>query len=124
MARSGSLIGFVVLASAQALGAAAPPQPGGAGPGRAQHVTLDEALRAAEQSSPLIRRARAEREAVAAREVGASLVMPSNPIVVGGAGPGARGRPRTWLTSAACNISRTSNRPWRWAGSAGRGARW
>jgi cobalt-zinc-cadmium efflux system outer membrane protein len=94
MVRSGSLIPFVVLIAAPALGAGTPAAPtGGPVPVRAEHVTLNEALRAAEQASPLLRRARAEREAVAAREVGAALVMPSNPIVGGGAGPRREGPP-------------------------------
>lgn len=93
MVRSGSLIAFVVLIRAPALGAGAAAPAGVTAPARAEHVTLDEALRAAEQASPLVRRARAEREAVAAREVGASLVMPTNPIVVGGAGPRREGPP-------------------------------
>jgi len=94
MVRSGSLIPFVVLIAAPALGAGTPAAPtGGPAPVRAEHVTLNDALRAAEQASPLLRRARAEREAVAAREVGAALVMPSNPIVGGGAGPRREGPP-------------------------------
>ena len=44
-------------------------------------------LARAEASSPLLRRARAERQAVAAREVGAALLFPSNPAVSGAAGP-------------------------------------
>src|SRR5262249_11433638 len=44
-------------------------------------------LQLAEQASPLVRRAVAERAAVAARDVGASLLMPANPVLVGGAGP-------------------------------------
>jgi cobalt-zinc-cadmium efflux system outer membrane protein len=94
MVRFGSPIPFVVLIAAPVLGAGTPAAPtAGAAPARAEHVTLDEALRAAEQASPLLRRARAEREAVAAREVGASLVMPTNPIVGGGAGPRREGPP-------------------------------
>jgi cobalt-zinc-cadmium efflux system outer membrane protein len=57
--------------------AAVPPAP----------LTLEQALQRAEQTSPLVRRARAEREAIAAREVGASVLMPSNPIIGGGVGP-------------------------------------
>ena len=70
MVRSGSLIKFVVLGGAVLGGGAWPARAGAAAPGGAQHLTLDEALRAAEQISPLVRRARAEREAVASREVG------------------------------------------------------
>jgi outer membrane protein, heavy metal efflux system len=62
-----------------------------------QVLTLEDALARAEAASPLVRRARAERQAVAARDVGASVLLPSNPVVMGGAGPrreddiGARG---------------------------------
>jgi outer membrane protein, heavy metal efflux system len=95
MVRSGSdsLITVVVLATAVIGGGARSARAGGAAPAGATYLTLDEALRAAERSSPLIRRARAEREAVASREVGASLVMPSNPVVGGGAGPRREGPP-------------------------------
>jgi cobalt-zinc-cadmium efflux system outer membrane protein len=50
-------------------------------------VTLADALARAEAASPLVRRARAEREVVAARDVGASAILPSNPLVSGAAGP-------------------------------------
>jgi cobalt-zinc-cadmium efflux system outer membrane protein len=50
-------------------------------------LTLGEALARAEAASPLVRRARAEREAVAARDLGASLLFPSNPVVAGAIGP-------------------------------------
>jgi cobalt-zinc-cadmium efflux system outer membrane protein len=50
-------------------------------------LTLAEALVRAEAASPLVRRARAEREVVAARDVGASTLLPSNPVVGGTAGP-------------------------------------
>jgi cobalt-zinc-cadmium efflux system outer membrane protein len=50
-------------------------------------LTLDEALARAEAASPLLRRARVERQAVAARDVGASLLLPTNPVLSGGAGP-------------------------------------
>ena len=42
-------------------------------------LTLDDALARAETTSPLLRRARAERQAVAAREVGASHILPATP---------------------------------------------
>jgi cobalt-zinc-cadmium efflux system outer membrane protein len=58
-----------------------------------RHLTLDEALRLAEQTSPLIRRARAEREVVAARDVGASVWFPTNPVIGAGAGPRREGPP-------------------------------
>jgi cobalt-zinc-cadmium efflux system outer membrane protein len=50
-------------------------------------LTLDAALARAEAASPLVRRARAARDAALAREVGASLLFPSNPIVSGALGP-------------------------------------
>jgi cobalt-zinc-cadmium efflux system outer membrane protein len=54
-------------------------------------LTLEDALARAETTSPLLRRARAERKALAAREVGASHILPSNPVVAGGAGPRREG---------------------------------
>ncbi len=66
--------------------AAAPPVPE-APPRIGEALTLAEALARAEAASPLLRRARAERQAVAAREIGASLLLPSNPVVSGAAGP-------------------------------------
>jgi cobalt-zinc-cadmium efflux system outer membrane protein len=54
-------------------------------------LTLQDALARAEAASPLLRRARAERQAVAAREVGASLLLPANPLVMAGAGPRREG---------------------------------
>ena len=59
----------------------------GAAPPGKDVLTLEAALARAEESSPLVRRARAERQAVAAREVGASQLFPSNPVIAGGAGP-------------------------------------
>jgi cobalt-zinc-cadmium efflux system outer membrane protein len=50
-------------------------------------VSLDEALRLGELHSPLVRRARADKQVVAARDVGASLILTSNPVVSGVAGP-------------------------------------
>ncbi len=50
-------------------------------------ISLDEALRLGELHSPLVRRARADTRLVAAREVGASLILPTNPIVAAVAGP-------------------------------------
>ncbi len=72
--------------TAHATATAAPPG-GAAAPAGAARLTLEEALRATEAASPLLRRARAERDAVASREVGASVLMPSNPVIGGGAGP-------------------------------------
>jgi len=70
--------------------AAAPPVPETPAPvvaGAGEALTLAEALARAEAASPLLRRARADRQAVAAREVGAALLLPSNPVVSGAAGP-------------------------------------
>jgi len=53
----------------------------------AGHLSLEDALRSAEETSPLLRRARAERDQVAARDVGASVLLPSNPVIAAGAGP-------------------------------------
>jgi len=50
-------------------------------------VSLEQALTRAEAASGLVRRARAAREVVAARDVGASLLLPANPVVSGSAGP-------------------------------------
>ena len=63
-----------------------------------RHLALDEALRLAEQTSPLVRRARAEREVVASRDVGASVWFPSNPVIGGGAGPRREGPPSSVVT--------------------------
>src|SRR6187549_1721982 len=65
----------------------------GAAPPGKDVLTLEAALARAEESSPLIRRARAERQAVAAREVGASQLFPSNPVIAGGAGPRRESQP-------------------------------
>jgi len=84
-------------ADAAPAAAIAPASPPAVAAASAAALTLDQALSLAERASPLVRRARAERDAVAARDVGASLVMPANPVVAAGAGPrresdtGARG---------------------------------
>ena len=65
----------------------------GAAPPGKDVLTLEAALARAEESSPLVRRARAERQAVAAREVGASQLFPSNPVIAGGAGPRRENNP-------------------------------
>ena len=49
-------------------------------------LSLDEALTRAETASVIVRRARAERALVASRDVGASLLLPSNPVAAFGAG--------------------------------------
>ena len=83
----------VVLAAAPALARAAPfaaeaeksaappaPRPG-------VSLSLDEALARAEADNGLLRRARAERATVAARRVGAQLLLPANPVAAFSAGP-------------------------------------
>ena len=85
-----------VVAVAPSAQAADAPVPVAAASGR--HLTLDEALRLAEETSPLVRRARAERDVVAAREVGASLWFPTNPVISGGAGPRKEGPPSSVIT--------------------------
>ncbi|MEO8213869.1 MAG: TolC family protein, partial [Myxococcales bacterium] len=55
-------------------------------------LTLEDALRRAEGASALVRRARAERLAVEARDVGARLMFPANPVVAVGAGPRTESR--------------------------------
>ncbi len=57
------------------------------------HLSLEDALRFAEEASPLVRRARVERDAVAARDVGASILLPTNPVIAGGVGPRREGPP-------------------------------
>ena len=69
---------LLVVAPATALSAASP---------EATPLTLDQAVALAEQASGLVRRARAERQVVAARDVGASLLLPANPVLAGSAGP-------------------------------------
>lgn len=72
----------VVFASMLSASAAVPVAPTDAGV-----LTLDEAIARAEEASGLVRRTRAERDVVAARDVGASLLLPANPVVAGSAGP-------------------------------------
>jgi len=50
-------------------------------------LTLEAALERAEAQSPLLRRARVERQSVVARDVGASILLPSNPVISGAVGP-------------------------------------
>ena len=56
-------------------------------PTRARALSLDEALELAVSHSPLVKRARAERQPIAALEVAAALRLPANPLlsVAGGA---------------------------------------
>jgi cobalt-zinc-cadmium efflux system outer membrane protein len=66
----------------------APSAGGSAAAGQeATPISLEEALRLGEQHSPLVRRARAETTVVGARDVGASLILPSNPVAAVVAGP-------------------------------------
>ena len=83
LALAGGFVVFVRPAPARA----------GAAELRDGRLTLVEALRLAEETSPLVRRARAERDVVASREVGASVLMPSNPVVGAGVGPRREGPP-------------------------------
>jgi cobalt-zinc-cadmium efflux system outer membrane protein len=80
-----TVAGALAVTLAAAAAHAAAPDPTG------DLLGLDEALARAEAASPLVRRARAEREAIAAREVGAALRLPSNPLVAAGAGPRREG---------------------------------
>jgi cobalt-zinc-cadmium efflux system outer membrane protein len=50
-------------------------------------LDIEEAARRAADASPLVRRARAQREATAARRVDADILLPSNPVVAGSVGP-------------------------------------
>jgi outer membrane protein, heavy metal efflux system len=73
-------LGCGVIGLAMFAGGSAPPAPG------LTPLSLEEALRLGDLHSPLVRRARAESSVVAARDVGASLIFPSNPgaaLIVG-----------------------------------------
>jgi cobalt-zinc-cadmium efflux system outer membrane protein len=50
-------------------------------------MSLEECVRRGDNQSPLVRRSRAETRVTAAREVGASLILPTNPFVSVVAGP-------------------------------------
>ena len=50
-------------------------------------VSLEEALQRGDVHSPFVRRAHGERSVVAARDVGASLILPSNPVAALIVGP-------------------------------------
>ncbi len=86
------ILSFAVVGGFAAFVHPAPARAGGAEL-RDGRLTLAEALRLAEETSPLVRRARAERDVVASRDVGASVVMPSNPVIGGGVGPRREGPP-------------------------------
>ena len=86
--RKRRILVFLLVSTSSAVVSAAPAGAGGEGlPGAPAVLTLADALSRAEAASPLLRRARAERQAVAAREVGASILFPSNPVISGAAGP-------------------------------------
>lgn len=88
-------------AGATALAPSAPARAEGPAPAAmaaGRHLSLAEALQLAEETSPLVRRARAERDVVAARDVGASLWFPTNPVIGGGAGPRKEGPPSSVIT--------------------------
>ena len=73
--------------SGSALAAAPVAEAGAGAPVRPVSMTLEQALARAESASGLIRLARAERNAIAAREVGAGIALPSNPVVAVSVGP-------------------------------------
>ena len=50
-------------------------------------LNIDEAVRRATESSPVVQRARAERRIVESRRVEADLLLPANPMLLVGAGP-------------------------------------
>src|SRR4051812_40618110 len=93
MFRPGSLMTASFAAIAFLTSAGTSPARAGDAPPRAAQLTLDDALRSAEAASPLVRRARAERNAVAAADVGASVLLPANPVIAGGVGPRREGPP-------------------------------
>jgi cobalt-zinc-cadmium efflux system outer membrane protein len=92
MFRRSCLLMIFCLTAGAARGVAAPAVAGNVA-ARDVRLTLDEALRRAEETSPLVRRARAERDVVASRDVGASVWFPANPVIAGGAGPRREGPP-------------------------------
>jgi outer membrane protein, heavy metal efflux system len=82
---TGALMALIACAAiAPGAGRAAPAAPAAGGTIR---LTLEEALGRAESASVLVRRARSERMAVAARDEGARILMPENPVVAVAAGP-------------------------------------
>jgi cobalt-zinc-cadmium efflux system outer membrane protein len=94
----GSAALIIISAAGSARAQNAPvPVPAPVGP-RVVRLTLEEALRHAEETSPLVRRARAERDTVAARDVGASALLPANPVIAGGAGPRREGPPSSSIS--------------------------
>ncbi len=56
-------------------------------------LDIEEAARRAADASPLVRRARAQREAVVARRVEADFLLPANPVIGGSVGP-------TWTSTS------------------------
>src|SRR5690348_3817142 len=86
------LLGLVPAVAPALARAASPPEVAGPVPAVAPAVpgaslSLDEALARAEAENGLLRRARAERATVAARDVGARLLLPANPLAAFSAGP-------------------------------------
>ena len=73
--------------------AAAAPAPAAAG-----HLSLEDALRTAEETSPLLRRARAERDRSPRATWARRVLLPSNPVIAGGAGPRREGPPANILS--------------------------
>jgi outer membrane protein, heavy metal efflux system len=78
---------MALLALHLALPAAADAAATGSGGGGAVRLTLEDALGRAESASVLVRRARAERLAIAAQDEGARVLLPTNPVVAVAAGP-------------------------------------
>jgi hypothetical protein len=82
--------------------------------GRAEEqLSLEQALKRAEDRSPLVRRARLERGIADAKRVGAGVLLPANPAVA--AGFGGRNDTSGSVPPASSNRSRS-------AGSAVRGS--
>lgn len=83
------LSGWFALGSALPPGSAAAQSPPPSTPGNTAPVTLSlqDALERAMAHSPLVQRVLAERGEVAARDVGAALLLPGNPLVSAGLGP-------------------------------------
>jgi outer membrane protein, heavy metal efflux system len=93
MFRPGSLMTALFAAGAAVTTAGLPPAAAAETRPLDPRLSLADALRSAEAASPLVRRARAERETVAARDVGASILLPANPVIGGGVGPRREGPP-------------------------------
>jgi cobalt-zinc-cadmium efflux system outer membrane protein len=74
-------------------------------------LDIEEAARRAADASPLVRRARAQREATLARRVEADILLPSNPVIAGSLGPTwsteLGGGPRARELGAAARVEQT-----------------